>query len=143
MYGNVSTGVRSLRTGWSQVKALGRGYVMAHMTDKYPHERLMQSIEPTEGFQSIDDLLQVATDLLKETCIPYERALVENIDRYPQKDRRKLQAVIYTVHTLGNVRGAILTIGRSLFQPMTESLIRQREPDKFSMAFLQSWERVL
>lgn len=143
IYGNASTAAGSLRRGWRQVKKLGRGYIMAHVTDRFPHDKLMSSIAVSDGFHSPEEFQQRARDLFVETCNPYQRALLRNLNTNPQNDRRKLQAVNYLVHTIGNVRGTMCAIGMCLFQPMAESVIRSGQPDSFSREFQNRWERVL
>lgn len=143
IYGGPKTAVKAIRTGWRQVKTRGRGYVLVHLIDRYPHEKLMRSIAAQDGFASVEDLQAESRALFIETSRPYERALIDHLNEHPQEDRRKVRAVNYLAHTVGMVRGTPMAFGFCTYQAMAEGLVGRLEPDAFSRAFHTHWEHVL
>jgi hypothetical protein len=142
IYGSASRAAVALRKGWSQVKRLGRGYVLANVVEQFPHRELMGSTRSEDGFSSTEELSATARMLFKETCIPYDRALLKHLELNPQKDRRKLRGIIYITYTLGNVKGTLCAVGLCYLQPLAEDVIRNRD-DAFSREFHKYWEQVI
>jgi hypothetical protein len=119
-YGAPRRGVKAIRKGWGQIisSKVEHGFVMVHVTNHFPHERLSARGAEGQLFTPVDEasLNNLFEDNLTATTKPLERGLLASLNEYPKQTKGRFHGVVYAAHTLAPFRGTTYRVGGAVYQ---------------------------